>query len=52
MDKKPRQVKQRYYYIFWTCATVAVVIGQIHVANGYNRLSDALYKNLIEHGNN
>ena len=47
MDKKPRQVKQRYYYIFWTFATIAVVIGQIHVAYSYNNLADALRESLL-----
>lgn len=40
--KLPRQVKQRYYYIFWSIATIAVVLGQIHVASSYNRMSDNL----------
>ncbi|ADP00037.1 hypothetical protein CYOG_00016 [Cyanophage 9515-10a] len=47
MDKKPRQVKQRYYYIFWTFATIAVVIGQIHVAYSYNNLANALRDSLL-----
>ena len=38
----PKQIKQRYYYIFWSIATLAVVIGQISVVKTYNRLSDNL----------
>jgi hypothetical protein len=41
--KKPhRQLKQRYYYIFWSIATLAVVFGQMHVAGSYNRMADQL----------
>jgi len=41
--KKPfRQLKQRYYYIFWSIATLSVVLGQIHVASSYNNLSTNL----------
>ena len=42
MTKAPPQHKQRYYYIFWSIATLSVVIGQINVINTYNRLSDNL----------
>ena len=38
----PKQFKQRYYYIFWSIATLSVVFGQIHVASSYNRLSNNL----------
>ena len=44
--KPPRQVKQRYYYIFWSIATLAVVAGQIYVASSYRSLADALRQNL------
>ena len=40
--KPPRQLKQRYYYIFWSIATIAVVSGQIHVATAYNRMASNL----------
>ena len=41
--KKPhRQLKQRYYYIFWSIATLAVVSGQIYVGLGYRDLVNAL----------
>ena len=45
--KKPRQIKQRYYYIFWSIATLAVVAGQIHVAYSYRSLADALRASLL-----
>ena len=48
MTKSPPQHKQRYYYIFWSIATLAVVIGQISVVKTYNRLSDKLEYVIIE----
>jgi len=44
----PPQHKQRYYYIFWTIATLSVVIGQICVVNTYNRLTNNLEYVIIE----
>ena len=44
----PKQHKQRYYYIFWSIATLAVVIGQLSVVKTYNRLSDNLVYVIIE----
>ena len=44
----PKQHKQRYYYIFWSIATLSVVIGQICVVNTYNRLSNNLEMIIIE----
>ena len=46
--KPPKQHKQRYYYIFWSIATLAVVIGQLSVVKTYNRLSDNLEYIIIE----
>ena len=43
----PRQIKQRYYYIFWSIATIAVVIGQIYVASSYKDLASALRQVLV-----
>ena len=43
----PKQHKQRYYYIFWSIATFAVVIGQIYVASSYRALADALRMTLL-----
>ena len=39
---QPKQIKSKWYYIFWGIATLSVVIGQMHVANSYNRISDNL----------
>ena len=44
----PKQHNQRYYYIFWSIATLAVVLGQINVAMSYNRLSNSLEYIIIE----
>jgi len=43
----PPQHKQRYYYIFWSIATLAVVLGQIYVATGYRDLALALREVLL-----
>ena len=43
----PKQHKQRYYYIFWSIATLAVVCGQIYVASGYRALAEALKLSLL-----
>ena len=40
----PPQHKQRYYYIFWSIATLAVVLGQIYVASSYHSMASALSK--------
>ena len=50
MSKKqaPKQHKQRYYYIFWSIATLTVLIGQISVIYSYNRLSSNLESIIIE----
>ena len=45
--KPPRQIKQRYYYIFWSIATLAVVAGQVYVASSYRLLADALRDSLV-----
>ena len=38
----PKQHKQRYYYIFWSIATLCVVLGQVYVAVSYRGLTEAL----------
>ena len=50
MSKKQatKQLKQRYYYIFWSIATITVLIGQISVIYSYNRLSSNLESIIIE----
>ena len=47
MTKSPPQHKQRYYYIFWSIATVAVLLGQIYVAISYRGLTQALKEVLL-----
>ena len=47
MTQSPPQHKQRYYYIFWSIATIAVVIGQIYVASSYKDLASALKQVLL-----
>ena len=34
------QIKSSRYYLFGGAATVAVVIGQIYIGNGYRRMAD------------
>jgi hypothetical protein len=50
MSKKqaPKQLKQRYYYIFWSIATLTVLLGQISVIYSYNRLSSNLEYIILE----
>ena len=50
MSKKhaPKQHKQRYYYIFWSIATISVLIGQIAVVKTNNRLSNNLESIIID----
>ena len=47
MTKSPPQHKQRYYYIFWSIATLFVVLGQLYIASSYNNLAQALKANLL-----
>ena len=44
MTTSPPQHKQRYYYIFWSIATITVVAGQLYVASSYRVLASALTK--------
>ena len=43
-EKLRAQVKSRWYYIFWGAATVSVFAGQMHVGNGFTRMSNTLDK--------
>tara|TARA_Y100000592_G_C5433870_1_gene299745 strand:- start:1095 stop:1340 length:246 start_codon:yes stop_codon:yes gene_type:complete len=38
--KLKHQVKSSRYYLFWGAATIAVVIGQIYIGNGYRRMAE------------
>ena len=42
MTKSPPQHKQRYYYIFWSIATLIVLTGQVFIISSNNRLSNNL----------
>ena len=42
--KPPRQLTQRYYYIFWSIATITVLIGQVYVGLGYRLMSSAVFE--------
>ena len=39
---QPKQIKSHWYYVFWSLATLAVVIGQVFVATSYRALAEAL----------
>ena len=41
-DKVRAQVKSRFYYMFWGTATIAVVVGQIYVGNGFRRMAESV----------
>ena len=38
--KTKAQIKSSRYYLFWGGATIAVVVGQIYIGNGYRRMAD------------
>jgi hypothetical protein len=44
----PPQHKQRYYYIFWSIATLIVLSGQLSIISSNNRLSDNLELIILE----
>ena len=44
IPKPPKQLKQRYYYYFWSIATLAVVLGQVYVGAGYRAYAGALLR--------
>ena len=46
-NQPPKQIKQRYYYIFWSIATLTVVLGQVYVASSYRLLAEALKLSLL-----
>ena len=41
---QPKQVKSMWYYVFWSVATISVVLGQVYVASSYRELASALSK--------
>ena len=46
IPSQPKQVKSHWYYIFWSSATLCVVLGQVYVAHSYRELALALTKTL------
>ena len=48
MTKSPPQHKQRYYYIFWSLATLIVLTGQVFIITSNNRLSNNLESIILE----
>ena len=42
LSQLKHQVKSNRYYIFWTIATISVVIGQIYVGTGYRQMSQEI----------
>ena len=44
---QPKQIKSKWYYIFWSSATISVVIGQVYVALSYRHLAEVLQLSLL-----
>ena len=42
LPTQPKQIKSHWYYVFWSMATFAVVLGQVYVATSYRYLAKAL----------
>lgn len=42
-----KQIKSKWYYIFWSIATASVVIGQLYVGTNYRYLADCLKEVLL-----
>ena len=38
------QMKSRWYYFFWSSATVSVLLGQMYVGSGYRMYAKALMR--------
>ena len=43
-ENQRKQVKSRFYYIFWGTATVAVCAGQVFVGSGFRRMAESFDK--------
>ncbi len=41
-----KQIKSKWYYIFWSLATVCVVCGQLYIASSYKELAAVLQLSL------
>ena len=47
IPSQPKQVKSKWYYIFWSAATLSVVLGQVYVAHSYRMLAEMLQLSLL-----
>ena len=47
IPSQPKQIKSKWYYIFWSIATLSVVLGQVYVATNYRYLADCLKEVLL-----
>ena len=41
-----KQIKSKWYYIFWSLATICVVCGQLYIASSYKELAAVLQLSL------
>ncbi len=41
-----KQIKSKWYYVFWSLATLCVVGGQLYIASSYRMLADVLQQTL------
>jgi hypothetical protein len=39
---KRHQVKSKFYYLFWSTATISVFVGQLYVGTGYRVMADSV----------
>ena len=42
ITKAKNQFKSSAYYMFWWCARIAVVAGQVYVGTGYRAMSSSI----------
>tara|TARA_B100000965_G_scaffold258221_1_gene217614 strand:+ start:4158 stop:4367 length:210 start_codon:yes stop_codon:yes gene_type:complete len=42
VTKVRAQMKSKWYYFFWSSATISVLLGQLYVGSGYRMYSKAL----------
>ena len=43
-----KQIKPKWYYVFWAIATACVLGGQIYIANSYRYLAELLQLSLTK----
>ena len=42
LPTQPKQIKSKWYYLFWSLATLCVITGQIYIGNSYRALAEVL----------